>query len=1403
VGVLVLDVLEVGGSGRWRWRLSEVGGAFVADHEVRLDEGAFEFEGFEDLFGFVRWRADLDDRLASEARLVGQVGAWVGERVLGAVGRAMVDAAPVTVRVRVPAEAGWLVARPLELAHVGGVPLVLQGVTLVFEPAGWPTVVKEPVGERLRMLGLFSLPEGSSSLALRRERYELQQLIAEVAAVSGKAIELRVLQYGVTQQRLTEVLEEADGWDVIHFSGHGLPRGLVLEDAAGATDVVPADELVALLAPVREQIKLLVLSSCYSGAAVVTSTLQQLGVTAAADRSADGTDGDGGGAGLLPALADRLGRSLGCATVAMRFPVVDDFAVGLAGELYTLLLDRQQPLDRALQLMMPKVVADPPTPGFPALSVATPTVLGPAAVGLRLAAPDGPPAVFDIRAQKLADFPEQPPKFVGRSGPMTRASTALAPRSGRTGVVLHGMAGAGKTACALELAYTHQDSFGQLTWFAAPQDGHDIDAALAGLAAHLEFEWPGVQMVHVVDNAEEYARFLLALARLWQRSRLLLVVDNCESLLTGTGRWRDERWGQLVEALTAQPGLSRLVLTSRRLPHTLPATMIVEPVHALDPDDALLLARQLPNLGALMDGTADVPAAQGRQLVARTLAVVQGHPKLLELADGDAADPARLQARLDTLAADTTDGAVALAGLFDQGHRAGADRYLTVLDDWARTAADDLPDDTRDLFWLLCAVEEPDRTRHMLEGNFADLWRRLERDGEPGELDELLGQLTGRALIQLHSASHDDPFGDRYRLHPAVADSSRRQAGPDFQAAVDRELAAYWDTLARQALEQEASSLLALAGRRAAPYLLRLHEWDLASALLDRALNRDDSPAAVAEALPLLRRIADATAGTDRELVDAGVLAKTLANVDPAAAETMVRELVDRAVQAGRYDQASANAGNLSNLIQRRGRLAEALELADRKIGYTRQAGFGAWTQLGDEGRRLQILLAQGNAEQVAEEVPGLLERAERLPDQPGDNDRIEPYTVREGLLDTGRAAAQSLRRWDDALDYIRQISASEEARGAPELERTRTLFNAYFPLLRLGRTGDARQLLLACLDTFKAYQDLHGLGMTLSSLASVEDQRGHPQEAVDLQRQALRHRYANGDLQLTNSHHNLANYLHRTGGEPREVVAHRLAAATIYQLTGAAGELAGTLAALGGDLDRYNDQRPDVTPDTFEALCERVEQTVGVRYRQLIGQLTGPETDLDQLLQTLIDQAATLSQARAEFERHRERWQPIIPVIVAAAHGDQQALEELDPLLDELATSDDWRQLVAAIRQIIAGEPDPNRLLDGLDPIDTAILTDLLEQLEQPTPTHPDNYLPQFEPIIQAVATAAVDPSTPPNQQLEQLLTTLADQPDWTDLAGVLRRILAGERDPNTLLSGLDPIDTAIVTATLDRLPS
>jgi hypothetical protein len=76
---------------------------------------------------------------------------------------------------------------------------------------------------------------------------------------------------------------------------------------------------------------------------------------------------------------------------------------------------------------------------------------------------------------------------------------------------------------------------------------------------------------------------------------------------------------------------------------------------------------------------------------------------------------------------------------------------------------------------------------------------------------------------------------------------------------------------------------------------------------------------------------------------------------------------------------------------------------------------------------------------------------------------------------------------------------------------------------------------------------------------------------------------------------------------------------------------------------------------------------------------------------------------------------------------------------------------------------------------------------------------LDQWAPVIDAVAAAAGgDPQAA--EALAPLLAELDKASDWGTLAGVLRRILQGERG-GQLLDGLDPTDTAIMTVLLGRL--
>jgi hypothetical protein len=231
---LVLRALEFREPLQWRWLLSDSEtGVPLADFRVDLDPRSPEVARFDDVHGYARAFVAPDQRVTDESRIVAEAGDWAGRVLLGAsVGAAIANRArsgPVTVRVAVPPELERVLTWPLELAHVDGRPLVVRGdVTLVYDVAKDPgTLDKDDVADVLRVLAVFSQPTKTSVLALRRERYALTRFIRRIAARQRAAVELRVVQYGVTRDRLREILGSGNGWDVFHLSGHG-GRGLFL-----------------------------------------------------------------------------------------------------------------------------------------------------------------------------------------------------------------------------------------------------------------------------------------------------------------------------------------------------------------------------------------------------------------------------------------------------------------------------------------------------------------------------------------------------------------------------------------------------------------------------------------------------------------------------------------------------------------------------------------------------------------------------------------------------------------------------------------------------------------------------------------------------------------------------------------------------------------------------------------------------------------------------------------------------------------------------------------------------------------------------------------------------------------------------------------------------------------------
>lgn len=1335
---LRLTITDYVDATRWRWVLSDGAGAFLGDHMVRLDPASREYGGFTDLSGYL----DYNEPIYPPEEQLAALGLWVGEHVFGGVRAALWEqrkSPAVAVQVMVPEGAEELLARPFELARFAdGTGFVEEGVRFVYqvERAASRAADKEPAERALRILAAFSLPLRATALNLRRERFGLQRLVRDLTQTQGLAIELRVLHYGATRGTLRNALEEADGWDIIHLSGHGDRGELQLEDEAGGSDSIGAEELGELLEPAGARLKLLILGTCNSGASSHAAARARVGLDPEPVRR-DGADATGT---VLPSLALSLSAQLDCAALAMRYPVDDAFATELMLSLYAKLLDRRRPLPDALNLALDEALAA--AADRPPLSMATPILVGPLAAGLRLA-----PAAQAVQGfGSLPEvglgiaFPPEPERFVGRMQPMLRATLALAPRSKQRGVLFYGMAGGGKTACALELAYRHEHGrFKGYVWYGAPQDGSDISTAFFGLMQDIQSQLnaPQLGLTATLNDPEQFRRLTLPRLRaLLQQHSILLVLDNLETLLTAGGDWRDPLWGDLVAALLAHEGPSRVVFTSRRPPASLAAhpRVAAEPIHALSFAEGVLLARELPNLGRLFDDE------EGQELLRQTLHVVQGHPKLLELADGVAADRDALARRLASAAGHSADSADLLDAFFtEEGGETRQDDagFMRTLQGWTAGALGSLPPPAALLFAFLCRLEPGDRRHSIVEANWKDFLTRLGPEHAassaalaepehglpsglsalhaaglvaaerhvvaPAQREHYMKQLAGQAGPGADPAALLAAFEARnttYTIHPGVAEAARAATEPAVLDAADVEMGNFHGAMVSDGLRREMEGrghAVIASARAAAPYLLRQGRWPEASMLLEVVLQRDGSPTTVAFALPLLHRIAGAVKGTPAEQKHAGVLAMALAMAgqgEPAEADC--RDRIQKGIAAGDFRLAGSAAADLVNLLMAGGRLGEALAMAGDAAEYARRAGMGPWAQLSREVVRLQVLAAMGKDAEVLREAEKLHLRLGELSSSGVPTEGILPWNVREALLDTGHTAAMHLERWELALALNAEAVQSMMSRGAGALEVARLRFNDSGVLITLGRYDEVRALLLSCRAVFEAERYAEGLGNVYSELARLEGLTGSLAAAVRFVEVALGYRYRVGDPEgCAISHSNLGLLLAGAGAAWSIFVPHLLASSMIRLQTGAGllGSTVRDLAAAG----------VPPAPPPFASVVAQVEAVEGVRFQMLFDRLPRTAPDGDAAL------AAVWRMAQAEQALQQRQTAQLMQRFAAAA-TDAGLREGLEP--DLAALEERGWMLREPVHRLWAGERDIGRLAAGLDARGSEIMRQILEMV-------------------------------------------------------------------------------------------
>ena len=1173
---LLLDAVDVDVDGQWRWRwaLRDAGtGDTVAEHQVTLDPDSDEVTAFGNLHDYALWHESPDYWRADEVRIMRQAGTWAGRALLGEVITAAITAAaPVTVRVSVPEALDRVLLWPLELAYAGDAPLASRGdVAFVYDIEGVAAgEAKDKVAGALRMLAVFCLPAGTRLAAIRAERYKLSRLIRRLAERDGLAIELRVLQYGVSRERLAGVIAGDDGWDIVYLASHGGRGRFGLERPDGTADWIDTAALMRLLRPTRHRVKLAMVWTCLSAAEEAAAPSRLIDPA-----SSPAAGPDPSGASRVMGLAQGMVRELGCAVVATRYEVPAECPAQFNEVFFESLLTSGQAVDEAAALALAALWNDPP-PGERAVNAACPGVFGAPAVGLRLPAPRSVPRP-DPAGRRAAPLPAEPERFVGRAAIMAQASAALAAGSGKAAVIFHGMPGTGATTCAVELAYRYADSFSGVAFWRVPAQEADPGGALADFAAALRAQLgDGVPAAPAEPGGWRWRRYAARLRRALRRSRLLIVIDGLGRPRGPGVSWRDPRWRAVFRALVSRGGAARVVLTGLVAPVIPGGKAALLPVLPLTRAEAHALVRELPALHALIWDNSALPSVQDRVLVREMLGAAGGHPALLALMDAAAADRGALGARLAaarnaadeaTVKATAEGNAAAVRRLFaflGAGATAGpAGALRGAIAEWVTASVASTGQSGQLMAGFLSCLAEEDRRSSVIADTWPGLWRRLGHAGQPPLASPLLERLASTKMQPNGSAAHDGQGSEgAYQLHPLVAETVRQAMAPRDRELVDAELAAYWS--ARESMA-------------ALPYLARRRDWDGAAALVRAAARPQAGLGAGGDAVPALRRVADVT-GTPAARAALGLAVWA---IDRAESRRLLEESIAGAAAEGDYRLAWIVAGNLADLLVRTSRLAEALAVAGQRGEHARIAGLGPCTRLSGQAQRLRIEGLMGRHEQVLAEAAelrtvlaglsgqppaaddgeaeGWWRRLSRLPGEPGQppvadggDELVEPWTAREGILDAAGASARATGKWQLALDFGAEITASQRLRGASATVIARQEATDAGTLIRLGRLPEAAATLVRCQQAAKVHNDRLLLCDVLSARADLEDARNDPEGAVELERDSVGVRYgASADPgPIAASHRRLARFLHEAGQSPAERRAHLLAAALIGQLS-------------------------------------------------------------------------------------------------------------------------------------------------------------------------------------------------------------------------------------------------------------
>ncbi|WNM31545.1 hypothetical protein RKE30_14570 [Streptomyces sp. Li-HN-5-11] len=845
----LLEVLDFakddGGAPRWWWRLTTGRGETSRQTKAAVDltgAGGEYYRFLTDPHGFM-WHKRFDE--TGRANLLRRLGRWLRESVLTQeIWGVLPMDRPSTVLIQLDVDKAEreMLAYPLVLAADEGGSLADRRLTFVHDVGhsrGADQDTRASADAPLHVVGVFNRSKSGEPLDLHAEQCQVFDKVRRIAA-DGRGLDItrRTLSYHVTHGQLNELASDAKRsmyrrdvgpWQLIlHLADRGDPGSWSVaaddpdpQTPSSGKSPMSVQDLWAMLQTGghHQRLRLVVITTRPASSPSLADQLQLFGIPSHVEpEPGTGTEAEAGAKPDSGTLAVELARQQGCAVLAFRHRIADQAAVAFLVKLYEYLLARTLALPQAVAAALADC-----RPAMDTLDAAAPVLYGAEACGLIVNPPLLPKTDEPLEKDSAASL-------IGHHDPMWTASEIIARIREANGVVLHGMAGVGKTTCATELISQYAGTYREVVRY--PRKGTrmaaDPSEALKGFVeVLLQQEMLQQAMLRRARAAGEDGlpapESLLADELTFDRfckdveenltemgtGYVLVFLSDIDHLITrrprdmhpspgefppGEGTWLNERWNRLIKAMTEpKSGGFRLLITSP-VPLRLDQERMPDvPVPLLAPAEAFLYARSLPRLGRLIsDAARDVSGESGRRLVRKVLSRAEGHPGLLRYADDLAGQPGG-EDRLRSLAAATV-------GELGQGAPEELPEAWRKIEEWADNAMEEVPPgDPRHLLLLVLSRLRPaHRVLYLGDGQapglLAEVWAGLrsrrrelsphgteverpegearQGNGEVEELSELLDSLSRSCLIDcLHL-----PGGEQttIRLQPAVDFAVRR-----------------------------------------------------------------------------------------------------------------------------------------------------------------------------------------------------------------------------------------------------------------------------------------------------------------------------------------------------------------------------------------------------------------------------------------------------------------------------------------------------------------------------------------------------------------------------------------------------------------------------------------------------